>query len=106
MHVLLLWSLIGALDANLPRLIPGQRSFVHGTEEQALAFVYASLALAGIMYVFFVSDAINTFCEVLDINCLTIKWGPGSLPNTANDADMLINALAQILWPTETRIEL
>ena len=73
MHVLLLWSLVGALDANMPRLIPGQRSFVHGTEEQALAFVYASLALAGIMYVFFVSDAISTFCEVLDINCLTIK---------------------------------
>lgn len=73
-HVLLLWSLVGALDANLPRLIPGQRSFVHGTEEQALAFVYASLALAGIMYVFFVSDAISTFCEVLDINCLTIKY--------------------------------
>lgn len=72
-NILTLWSALGALDANLPRYF-GMKSYVHASEHQALSFVYLSLATSLCVYAFFVSDTIATFCRVLDINCLTIKW--------------------------------
>lgn len=72
-NVLTIWSAIGALDANVPRYF-GVRSFLHNTQDQALSFVYLSLATSLVVYTFFVSDTIATFCRVLDINCLTIKY--------------------------------
>ena len=72
-HVLLLYTAIGAIDANLPRWF-GKPSYLHATEGQALLFVYWSMFFAFAVYAFFVYDTIDTFCRVLDINCLSIKW--------------------------------
>lgn len=68
----MLWSAVGALDANAESVL-GMQSLLHATHERALAFVYLSALVSFAVYAFFVSDTIGTFCRVLDINCLSIK---------------------------------
>lgn len=72
-HVLLLWSAFGSLDANLPRLF-GRPPILQSSDEKAVMFVIWSAVFAFAVYAWFVYDTIDTFCEVLDINCLSIKW--------------------------------
>ena len=70
-HNLMLLSLIGALDANAKKF--GLSSFFHENDGKALVFVYTCLLASFLVYAFFVMDTVNTFCRVLDINCLSIK---------------------------------
>lgn len=73
-NVLMIWSLVGAIDANAPRFFNRSTSFFQTSESASLTFVYISLVISLAQYSYFVRDTILTFCRVLDINCLTIKY--------------------------------
>ncbi|GAA5934069.1 uncharacterized protein JCM15063_000546 [Sporobolomyces koalae] len=71
-HPLLILSILGSLDANLPRLV-GATSWIQSSEERTKHFVMACLAFALVVYGHFVVEVIGDICTFYDINCLTIK---------------------------------
>jgi len=78
-NALMLWSAVGALDANAPLLF-GRAGLIHANVHRAVYFVYASVAVAFLVYAFFIYDVVGTICEYMDMNCLTIKYKPGEEP--------------------------
>lgn len=73
-NLLMVWSLFGAIDANASKFFNRSTSFIQTSQSSSLTFVYVSLFVSFAVYSFFVGDTISTFCRVLDINCLTIKY--------------------------------
>lgn len=82
-NLLMIWSAIGAIDANAAKLLGRPTNFIQRSDSASLTFVYISLIISFGVYSFFVSDTISTFCRVLDINCLTIKYYGKPKPSTS-----------------------
>jgi len=71
-----IWSIIGAADANLPRLIGRPPIFQSSTKGTAI-FVYLTLAISVLAYGRFCTLVINDITNYLGIACFTVrKKGP------------------------------
>ncbi|ETW86660.1 phosphatidylinositol synthase 1 (CDP-alcohol phosphatidyltransferase1) [Heterobasidion irregulare TC 32-1] len=66
------WSVIGAVDANLPWLI-GRPPIIQSSPENTEKFVYVTLAIAFLSYSRFVVLVINDITNYLGIACLTVR---------------------------------
>lgn len=66
------WSIIGAVDANLPWLI-GRPPIIQSSPENTEKFVYVTLAVAFLSYSRFVVLVINDITNYLGIACLTVR---------------------------------
>jgi len=67
-----IWSLIGALDANMPRLI-GRPPLIQTSPERQRLFVLATLLLSFISYARFCILVINDMTNHLGIACFTVR---------------------------------
>lgn len=68
-HVLMVWSALGALDANLPTLSLGRLdSLIQKDEASTITFVWVSLLLGFAVYGYFVTDVILDVCDFCDIS--------------------------------------
>ncbi|THH31035.1 hypothetical protein EUX98_g3163 [Antrodiella citrinella] len=67
-----IWSLIGAIDANLLRLI-GRQPLIQHSPENVKIFIHLSLALSLISYTTFCAQVINEITNYLGIACFTVR---------------------------------
>lgn len=68
-HILMIWSLFGCVDANLPHWTDGRmQSIVQKGDAQTVGFVWVSVAVALAVYGYFVTDVILDVCDFCDIS--------------------------------------
>ncbi|EIM83608.1 Choline/ethanolaminephosphotransferase [Stereum hirsutum FP-91666 SS1] len=67
-----IWSIVGALDANMPRLI-GRQPIIQSTPERTAIFVGLTFVVAFLSYARFVVLVINDITNYLGIACLTVR---------------------------------
>lgn len=67
-----IWSIIGAVDANLPRLI-GRPPIIHSSTKSIAVFVYLTLAISLFAYARFCTLIINDITNYLGIACFTVR---------------------------------
>ncbi|KAG5338537.1 hypothetical protein C0989_007131 [Termitomyces sp. Mn162] len=67
-----IWSIIGALDANLPRII-GRGPVIQETLKSATIFIWVTLALSLFFYTRFCTLVISDITNYLGIACFTVK---------------------------------
>jgi len=67
-----LWSVVGALDANLPRLI-GRGPLIQYSRKNTAIFVYLTLAVSFLSYARFCTLVINDITNYLGIACFTVR---------------------------------
>jgi len=67
-----LWTIVGALDANLPRLI-GRDSIIQYSQQNRAIFVYLTLAVSFFSYARFCTLVINDITNYLGIACFTVR---------------------------------
>ncbi|KAI0319538.1 Choline/ethanolaminephosphotransferase [Amylostereum chailletii] len=67
-----LWSILGAVDANLPWLI-GRAPVIQHSPETTERFVYVTLFIAALSYGRFVVLVINDITNYLGIACMTVR---------------------------------
>lgn len=67
-----IWSIIGALDANLPRLI-GRPPIIHSSTKSIAVFVYLTLGISLFAYARFCTLVINDITNYLGIACFTVR---------------------------------
>ncbi|KDQ62969.1 hypothetical protein JAAARDRAFT_361800 [Jaapia argillacea MUCL 33604] len=67
-----IWSIVGAVDANLPRLI-GRAPLIQSTPQNTRWFIYLSLAVSILSYARFVVLVISDITNYLGIACLTVR---------------------------------
>lgn len=66
------WSLIGAVDVNLPRIL-GRPPIIQTTPKRLHLFVLATLVISFVSYLRFVTLVINDITEYLGIACFTVR---------------------------------
>ncbi|THH20505.1 hypothetical protein EW146_g856 [Bondarzewia mesenterica] len=66
------WSIIGAVDANLPWLI-GRPPLIQSSPENTEKFVYVTLAVAFLSYARFIILVIDDITNYLGIACFTVR---------------------------------
>ncbi|VDB84302.1 unnamed protein product [Peniophora sp. CBMAI 1063] len=67
-----LWAAIGAIDANLPKLI-GHAPLIQTTLRRTEELAFATMIVAGLTYGRFVVTVINEITNYLGIACLTVR---------------------------------
>ncbi|TFY81458.1 hypothetical protein EWM64_g2549 [Hericium alpestre] len=67
-----IWSVLGAIDANLPFLI-GRPPLIQNSPENTAKFVYLTLVVTFLSYAHFVVAVINDITNYLGIACLTVR---------------------------------
>jgi len=67
-----LWSVVGALDANLPRLI-GREPIIQYSQKNTAIFVYLTLAVSFFSYARFCTLVINDITNYMGIACFTVR---------------------------------
>lgn len=69
-NLLLIWSVLGMVDANLPSLSFGyvDRPWFQYNEAAAVRFVWLSVVVSGIVYAYFVTDVILDVCDYCQIS--------------------------------------
>ncbi|KAI0713131.1 Choline/ethanolaminephosphotransferase [Cerioporus squamosus] len=67
-----LWSIVGAIDANLPTLI-NRPPLIQNTMPRTALFVYVTLAVTFLSYARFCTLVINDITEYLGIACFTVR---------------------------------
>jgi len=67
-----LWTLVGALDGNLPRLM-GRDPIIQYSQKNTAIFVYLTLALSFFRYARFCMLVINDITNYLGIACFTVR---------------------------------
>ncbi|KAL1664877.1 hypothetical protein EV122DRAFT_224026 [Schizophyllum commune] len=66
------WTVLGALDANLPRLI-GRAPLIQTTPERTAQFVYFTLTVSAALYARFVTLVIRDITNYLGIACFSVQ---------------------------------
>ncbi|KAJ7292627.1 hypothetical protein C8J57DRAFT_1549851 [Mycena rebaudengoi] len=66
------WSLLGAVDANLPQLL-GRAPIVQTSERNRAIFVYLTLAISFVAYGRFCTLVINDITNYMGIACFTVR---------------------------------
>jgi ethanolaminephosphotransferase len=67
-----IWSLVGAVDANLPRFL-GRPPIIQATPERTAIFVYMTLAISFVAYFRFCTLVIKDITEYLGIACFKVQ---------------------------------
>ncbi|KAI0029498.1 choline ethanolaminephosphotransferase [Vararia minispora EC-137] len=67
-----LWSIVAAIDANLPYLI-GREPLIQSSSRNTEMFIYLALAVSAVTYIRFVTLVINDITNFLGIACLTVR---------------------------------
>jgi len=67
-----IWSIVGAVDANLPRLL-GISPLIQSTPERTAMFVYLTLAMSFLSYARFCALVIRDITNFLGIACFTVR---------------------------------
>ncbi|KAJ8489961.1 hypothetical protein ONZ45_g13371 [Pleurotus djamor] len=67
-----IWSIVGALDANLPS-IAGRPPIIQSNPHNIALFIYTTLALSFFAYARFCTLVINDITEYLGIACFTVR---------------------------------
>ncbi|CAL1694727.1 unnamed protein product [Somion occarium] len=85
-----MWSLIGAVDANMPRLL-NRAPFIQHSPENVKIFIFATLAISLVSYVRFCALVINDITNYLGIACFTVRkkdesgaWKKAQIVDKAN----------------------
>jgi len=92
-----IWSVIGALDVNLPRIF-GRPAIIQTSPGRLHLFVLATLVISLASYARFVTLVINDITEYLGIACFTVRkrdaggnWASPTRP-LKNEVDLVIKA--------------
>ncbi|KAI0079539.1 choline ethanolaminephosphotransferase [Panus rudis PR-1116 ss-1] len=67
-----LWSIVGALDANMPRLF-NRPPFIQHSPENVKIFIYITLLVSFLSYARFCTLVINDITNYLGIACFTVR---------------------------------
>ncbi|KAF7971030.1 hypothetical protein HWV62_22229 [Athelia sp. TMB] len=67
-----LWSAVGAIDANLPRLI-GRESIIQSSRKNQAIFIYLTLAVSFLSYARFCTLVIQDITNYMGIACFTVR---------------------------------
>ncbi|OCH95703.1 Choline/ethanolaminephosphotransferase [Obba rivulosa] len=67
-----IWSIVGALDANMPFLL-NRPPLIQSSPQRMAIFVYTTLAISFLSYARFCTLAINDITEYLGIACFTVR---------------------------------
>ncbi|KAG6887707.1 hypothetical protein C0995_013338 [Termitomyces sp. Mi166 len=67
-----IWSIIGAFDANLPRMI-GRGPIIQATLKSTTIFIWVTLALSLFFYARFCALVINDITNYMGIACFTVR---------------------------------
>jgi len=66
------WSVVGAVDANLPHLI-GTSPLIQTSTKRTIVFVWITLIVSFFSYARFVTLVIRDITEYLGIACFTVR---------------------------------
>lgn len=69
---MVIWTVVGALDANLPTLF-GKEPFIQSNAERTKIFIMVSAAIAVINYLRFAKQVIWQITDFIGVACFTVR---------------------------------